>query len=81
MSLKPWREIATPHKDILAGTFRQPEFAADISQVVKGVALAEYKNLGRFFFSGYNEISTAWYAIVAASHEVGHKGESLELDL
>ncbi len=31
MSLKPWREIATPHKDVLAGTFKQSEFAADIT--------------------------------------------------
>ncbi len=29
----------------------------------------------------YNELIGAWHAIVTASHEVGHKGESLELDL
>ena len=33
MSLKPWREITTPHKDVLAGTFEQLELAADITQV------------------------------------------------
>lgn len=32
-SLKPWREIARPHQDVLHGTFKQSEFAADISQV------------------------------------------------
>ncbi len=29
----------------------------------------------------YNELIGAWHAIVTASHEVGHKGESLKLDL
>ena len=29
----------------------------------------------------YNELIGAWHAIVTASYEVGHKGESLELDL
>ena len=29
----------------------------------------------------YNELIGAWHAIITASHEVGHKGESLELDL
>lgn len=29
MSLKPWREIAVPHEDVLKGTFQQAEFAAD----------------------------------------------------
>ena len=31
MSLKPWREIAVPHPDVLEGTFQQSEFAADIT--------------------------------------------------
>ncbi len=29
----------------------------------------------------YNELIGAWHAIVTASHEVGHRGELLELDL
>ena len=36
MSLKPWREIARPHKDVLEGTFKQSEFAADITLAVMG---------------------------------------------
>ncbi|WP_163373330.1 ATP-binding protein [Endozoicomonas acroporae] len=49
MSLKPWREIATPHKDVLGGTFQQSEFAADISQVATGIATDEYQNPVSFF--------------------------------
>lgn len=49
MSLKPWREIARPHKDVLEGTFKQSEFAADISQVAAGKATAEYQDAEKFF--------------------------------
>ena len=49
MALKPWREIAVPHQDVLKGTFQQSEFAADISQVHQGVASEEYQNAKKFF--------------------------------
>ncbi|MFM8340831.1 MAG: DUF499 domain-containing protein, partial [Methylomonas sp.] len=49
MSLKPWREIAKPHKDVLEGTFKQSEFAADISLVASGKAPEEYQDAEKFF--------------------------------
>ena len=49
MSIKPWREIAKPHRDVLEGTFKQSEFAADISQVATGAASAEYQDAEMFF--------------------------------
>lgn len=49
MSLKPWREIAIPHEDVLKGTFQQAEFAADISKVHQGIASPEYQNAELFF--------------------------------
>jgi uncharacterized protein len=49
MSLKPWREIAIPHEDVLKGTFQQAEFAADISRVHQGTASDEYQNPALFF--------------------------------
>jgi predicted AAA+ superfamily ATPase len=49
MSLKPWREIARPHKDVLEGTFKQSEFAADITQVANGAATPEYQDPAKFF--------------------------------
>ena len=49
MSLKPWREIARPHKDVLEGTFKQSEFAADITQVANGTAPPEYQDAEMFF--------------------------------
>jgi hypothetical protein len=47
--LKPWREIAVPHKSVLNGKFQQAEFAADISAVRKGEAPEEYQNARLFF--------------------------------
>ena len=41
MTLKPWREIAVPHEDVLKGTFQQAEFAADLSRVHGGTTTPE----------------------------------------
>lgn len=49
MNLKPWREIAVPHEDVLKGTFQQAEFAADLSRVHEGTATAEYQDAELFF--------------------------------
>ncbi len=49
MSLKPWREIAIPHEDVLKGTFQQAEFAADLSRVHEGSATSEYQDAALFY--------------------------------
>ncbi len=49
MALKPWREVAVPHEDVLRGTFQQAEFAADLSRVHAGTASGEYQNPALFF--------------------------------
>lgn len=49
MSLKPWREVAVPHEDVLKGTFQQAEFAADLSRVHEGTATPEYQTPALFF--------------------------------
>lgn len=49
MTLKPWREIAVPHEDVLKGTFQESEFAADITQVYEGKSSAEYQDPVKFF--------------------------------
>ena len=43
--MKPWREVARPHKDVLEETFQQSDFAADISRVANGTATTEYRDL------------------------------------
>ena len=49
MTLKPWREVAVPHRDVLEGTFQQSEFAADITAVHDGKAPREYQDAVAFF--------------------------------
>ena len=49
MNLKPWREIAVPHEDVLKGTFSQAEFAADITRVHQRTAASEYSDPVLFF--------------------------------
>ena len=47
--LKPWREVAEPHQDVLKGSFQQAEFAADLARVHEGTATPEYQNAALFF--------------------------------
>lgn len=51
--MKPWREIAIPHSDVLKGTFQQAEFAADITAVRNGKAPAIYQDASAFFERTY----------------------------
>jgi predicted AAA+ superfamily ATPase len=51
--MKPWREIAIPHPDVLKGTFQQAEFAADITAVRIGKAPAIYQDAAAFFERTY----------------------------
>ena len=48
-TLRPWREVAVPHEDVLKGTFQQAEFAADLSRVHDGTTTAEYQDAKLFF--------------------------------
>lgn len=49
MTINAWREVATPHQDVLKGTFQDAEFAVDLSQVHRGKATPEYQNGAEFF--------------------------------
>lgn len=46
---KPWRQIAEPHPDVAQGRYRQAEFAADLSQVLRGTAMPEYQDSVEFY--------------------------------
>jgi predicted AAA+ superfamily ATPase len=48
-SLKPWREIITPHADVASGKYQQAEFAADLWQVHLGEGSNEYKDPAEFY--------------------------------
>jgi predicted AAA+ superfamily ATPase len=52
-SLKPWREIVTPHADVAIGRYQQAEFAADLWQVHLGEGSDEYRKPQEFFRRTY----------------------------
>jgi predicted AAA+ superfamily ATPase len=47
--LKPWREIATPHRDVASGKYQTAEFAANLWQVHLREAASEYQDPSEFF--------------------------------
>ena len=47
--MKPWRDNAYPHRDVLEGTFQQSEFAADLTAVQNGQASPEYQDPAAFY--------------------------------
>ena len=51
--LKSWRFIATPHPDVASGRYQQAEFAADLFQVLTGIAEPEYGDPLEFFHRTY----------------------------
>lgn len=75
MALKPWREIATPHNDVLHGTFKEAEFAADITQVVTGKATAEYQNAQQFYSRTFITEGMRLLLISVAQRLAGHGGD------
>lgn len=75
MSLKPWREVAIPHTDVLKGTFQQAEFAADISAVRTGKAPDVYKDAAAFFDRTYITEGMALLLTEVAKRIAGQGGE------
>ncbi|KPV39926.1 hypothetical protein AN478_06940 [Thiohalorhabdus denitrificans] len=75
MAIKPWREIAKPHRDVLEGTFQQSEFAADISQVQAGSAPAEYGDAEGFFNRTYITEGMRLLLISVAQRLAGQGGD------
>src|SRR5437867_3170154 len=52
-TLKPWREVVTPHADVASGRYQQAEFAADLWQVHLGEGTDEYRKPVEFFRRTY----------------------------
>jgi hypothetical protein len=73
MSLKPWRDVVTPHPDVAGGRYRQAEFAADLAQVLSGRAEPEYQDPAEFYQRTY--ITAGMKSLlVAALERVSKKG-------
>lgn len=73
--MKPWREVAVPHRDVLEGTFQQSEFAADITAVSTGKASREYQDAGAFFDRTFITEGMALLLTQVAQRLAGRGGE------
>ncbi|MBE6357833.1 MAG: ATP-binding protein [Lentisphaerae bacterium] len=73
--MKPWRQIARPHKDVLEGSFKQSEFAADISQVAQGIATPEYQDAEKFYARTYITEGMRLLLISVAQRLAGKDGD------
>jgi len=73
--MKPWREIAVPHRDVLEGSFQQAEFAADITAVRTGRAPREYRDAVAFFERTFITEGMSLLLTQVAQRFVGKGGE------
>lgn len=74
-SLKPWREVITPHKDVASGHYQQAEFAADLWQVHLGEGSDEYRNPAEFFRRTYLTESLKGLLVTAVKRLSGAGGD------
>src|SRR5262249_11427362 len=75
LAMKPWREIAIPHRDVLEGTFQQSEFAADITAVQMGKASREYQEAIAFYERTFITEGMRLLLTQVAQRLVGQGGE------
>ena len=74
-SLKPWREIVTPHQDVASGRYQQAEFAADLWQVHLGEGTDEYRDPVEFFRRTYLTESLKRMLVGAVRRLAGKGGD------
>src|ERR1041385_7829393 len=48
-TLKPWRQVVTPHDDIRQGRFDASVFAADLGEVLANRGAPDYRDPALFF--------------------------------
>ena len=74
-TLKPWREVVTPHKDVASGRYQQAEFAADLWQVHLGEGTDEYRDPAEFFRRTYITDSLKRMLVGAVRRLAGQGGD------
>src|SRR6266571_1221343 len=74
-SLKPWREVVTPHKDVASGCYQKAEFAADLWQVHMGEGSEEYRNPVEFFRRTFLTESLKRLLVNAVNRLGGYAGD------
>ncbi len=74
-TLKPWREVVTPHQDVASGRYQQAEFAADLWQVHIGEGTDEYRDPTEFFRRTYLTESLKRLLVGSLQRVVGQGGD------
>ena len=74
-TLKPWREVVSPHKDVQSGNYNQAEFAADLWQVYLGEGSDEYRKPEEFFRRTYLTVSLKELLVGAVRRLAGQNGD------
>ena len=74
-TLKPWREVVSPHKDVQSGNYNQAEFAADLWQVYLGEGSDEYRKPEEFFRRTYLTVSLKDLLVGAVRRLAGQNGD------
>ena len=72
---RPWRQVAEPHPDVAQGRYRQAEFAADLSQVLRGTAMPEYQDPVEFYARTFITDGMRGMLTKAAQRVAGKGGE------
>ena len=74
-TLKSWREVVNPHKDVQSGNYNQAEFAADLWQVYLGEGSDEYRKPEEFFRRTYLTVSLKELLVGAVRRLAGQNGD------
>ena len=74
-TLKPWREVVTPHQDVASGRYQQAEFAADLWQAHLGEGTDEYCDPVEFFRRTFLTESLNGMLVGAARRLAGAGGD------
>jgi predicted AAA+ superfamily ATPase len=74
-SLKPWREVVTPHRDVASGRYQQAEFAADLWQVHLRQGSDEYRDPVEFYRRTYLTESLKGLLVGALRRLAGQGGD------
>ncbi len=74
-TLKPWREVVTPHRDVASGRYQEAEFAADLWQVHLGEGTDEYRDPAEFYRRTYLTESLGRMLVGAVRRLAGEGGD------
>jgi len=77
--LKPWRDVAIPHRDVLESRFKQSEFAADLTAVDLEKASEEYQDANSFYRITFLTEGMRKVLSLAAERLSGEGGEPVVL--